>query len=904
MGYKKLENILLYVLLVIVGVVYLYTVAPTLSFWDCGEFIASAYTLAIPHPPGTPFYVFLGRAWLILMTGIAAVLPISKEVAWHMNLLGLGISVITAFLMYKMMLKIFRMWRQNSNQLTLVIVAFATCLGTSFFFTVWENAIETEVYASATFAFILINYLALLWYESVKQGTPKHKYLLLSFYIIFLSTGIHLTPFLIFIPFYVFIFIIERRYLKDTLLLLLGVFQVLFFGLQFLLPRALYTPGIVVLGLILVLALMLAINNPRKYRNWRFFWAGIFLIIVGISTELYLPIRAARLTQLYKDETVKERYLAGENIAPRINECDPGENFSFGALFNYNSAFNNVLHRAQYGPAKIIPRQTQEETGFGIIEGYFWQLALFIRYLSWQPVPEESPQLLRAIVLALFYVLSIWGMVELYKREKKIFLFMLLIMFMLSFAMVGYLNLKFSPSDANPQHQPREVRERDYFFHTGHTYFGIFIGFGFIGFIDWLKRELKNKKLATTGGLSAIVAFSLIPLATNFRVNNRHGNFIPKDYGYNMLASCDDGAVVFTNGDNDTFPLWFAQEVLGTKRSVVIANLSLINTDWYIKQLKYWGAPISFSEYVIKRLQPQMTRDRRIIWVKDIMVRNIIATNAGIKLTDEDYFISQEEFATRYLKDYKGEKTIYFASTVSPENFEGFQSYLQLEGLVWRLTGDSIPYPYNIDVPLTKEFFYNTYRYTGLFKPDAQEFLSTLLTNFDERKREGEFYNYSLMKDYNTRRLYSNYAAGLFHIALALREQGDFRGAVNAWRFALLFEPAEAYPFLYNLGILFAQLGMQDSAEYYFSQIDVRDPELMARIGMLYRQMGNFDVALEYFQKAIALDPRYPQAYIGLYSVALDKNDTTAAVLALEKLLEMYPRDTSILNALNELRQR
>ena len=134
---KKLEKILLFVLVVITAGVYLYTVAPTLSFWDCGEFIASAYTLAVPHPPGTPFYLLLGKVWLMILGIIAAVLPISKEVAWHMNLLGLGFSIITLALIYKMMLKIFRMFQKSNDQRTLIIIAFATCLGIAFYYTYW-----------------------------------------------------------------------------------------------------------------------------------------------------------------------------------------------------------------------------------------------------------------------------------------------------------------------------------------------------------------------------------------------------------------------------------------------------------------------------------------------------------------------------------------------------------------------------------------------------------------------------------------------------------------------------------------------------------------------------------------------------------------------------------------------
>ena len=903
MDYKRLENILLYVLITITTGVYLYTVAPTLSFWDCGEFIGSAFTLAVPHPPGTPFYVLLGRAWLIFFGLISAILPISKEVAWHMNLLGLGFSVLTIGLLYKMMLKIFRTFQKNDNEFNFIIIAFATCLGIGFFYTYWRNAIETEVYAAATFVFVLINYLAILWYDSVKQGAPKNKYLLLSFYLIFLSTGVHLTPFLIFIPFYIFIFIVERRYLKDVFFLLIGIFQLSFFALVFLVPATLYTPVLILLGIILLTGIILPLNNPGKYRNWRFFWAAIFLIIMGISAELYLPIRAAKLTELYKNKDTIEQYHAGENIAPRINECNPGDNFNFSALFDYNSSFNQVLHRAQYGPTRLIPRQTQDATGFSLIQGYFWQMHLFVRYLFWQPIPEGINRYFRGLVLALFCLFSIWGMVVLYKREKKIFLLTIMIMFMLSFAMVSYLNLKFSPSDPNPQHRPQEVRERDYFFHTSHVYFGILIGFGFLGFTNWVKNETKNKKLANIASLSSIVVFSAIPLLTNRYVNNYYGDFIPRDYGYNMLISCDDGAILFTNGDNDTFPLWFAQEVLNLKRKVIIANLSLINTEWYIKQLKYWGAPISFSDYVIDRLEPRMTPDRRIIYVKDIMVRNIIATNAGIKLSNEDYFINQKDFAARYIKGYKGKRPIYFASTVSRNNFEGFTSYLKLEGLVYRLTGDSVNPIFNVDVEKTKNFFYNAYRYTGVFEPKKQKSLSRLLVDFEKRKKEGEFYDFAILKDENTKRLYSNYAAGLHSLGLKLQEQGDIQGTIDAWRFAVLFEPQPSYFFDYNLGLLFAQLGIVDSAEYYFSKIDVKDAQILIRIGSVYKAIGHLNGAIEYFQKAKNINPRLPQTYFGLYSAYLEKNDTASAIRILNDWLKLNPRDTSALNILKELRE-
>ncbi len=896
MDNTKLKNILLLILLIIIGGVYLYTVAPTASFWDCGEFIASAYTLGVPHPPGTPFYVILSRVWLMII-GIPAGL-FSKEIAWHMNLIAITFTLLSAFIFYRLLLRIFRLWSKDENCLTQILVAFGTTLLICFFYTVWENAVETEVYAAATFVFLLINYITLRWYESVKKGEPKNNYLLLSFYLIFLSTGIHLTPFLISVPIYVFIFIVERRYLKDWLLLLLGLFQVIFFFLLFIAQENLYTLSVILLIIILLGGIVLPLNNPKKYRHWLFFWSGVLLVIIGISTELYLPIRSRKLTELYKDKTAQERYLKGENIAPRINECEPGASFK---------AFDDALHRRQYGPQYLLPRKTQEKTGYSVIEGYFWQFALFIRYLSWQIAPESFNRFFRAILLTIFYTAGIWGIFELFKREKKLFIFMMFIMFMLSFAMIGYLNLKFSPSDTNPKHLPHdidahEVRERDYFFHTTYVYFGLLVGLGFYAFVEWIKKESKNNRFANIGAYSSIIVFGIIPLFTNFTLNNRYGNFIPKDYGINMLMSCDKDGVIFTNGDNDTFPLWFAQEVLGVRRDVIVANLSLINTDWYIRHLKYWGAPINFSEWVIKSLDPQMTPDRRIIYVKDIMIRHIIAVNAGIKLKDEDYFITGEKFAAKYLKGYQGKRPIYFSTTVSPGNYKGFEPYMRLEGLVYRIVGDSIAPPNNIDIARTRDLFYRDYRYTGVFEPEKQGQLATLLDDFEKRKREGEFYDFKVVKDENTDRLYGNYAACLSQFGDALLNFGDIQGAIKAWRFAMLFAPPQAFrSFLFNIGLLYARSGMLDSAQHYFAQIETKDPQLLLKLGMAYRSFGWYEKAIECFQRLISQNPRNQQGYIGLLTVYLDSGDTANAQRILKDWLMINPYDTSASHLLKEL---
>ncbi|MEO0095787.1 MAG: DUF2723 domain-containing protein [candidate division WOR-3 bacterium] len=890
-SFCQLKNILILIILIIAGIVYLFTVAPTLSFWDCGEFITSAYTLAIPHPPGTPFYVVLGRVWLMIIGLFARILPISKEIAWHMNLLAIFFSLGSVFLIYKSILKILTLSKSGLNNKG-IWAGFIATLGIPFYFSIWWNAVETEVYAPASFIFVLINYLVLLWYESFKKNQPDNKYLLLSFYLIFLATGIQLVSFLMVVPIYVFVYLIDPRILRDRLFLLLGIFQIIIFLYMFLLPDNFLKPALIVLILILLISVFFSMSRNTTANNRTFFWVGVFSSLMGLSAELYLPIRSKILTEFYKDKRTTERYLKGENIAPRINMNEPGESLS---------AFFGVLHRSQYGGQKILPRQTQIR-GAGVIEGVYHQIALYIRYLSWQIAPEYLNGFLRFFLLLIFYLLIINGMLELYKSEQRIFVFLMLILFFVSIGIVGYLNLKFSPSDANPAHQPREVRERDYFFHTSFLYIGLLIAFGILGFFEKIKKLNIQNFL-----IPFLVLYSILPAFFNFTLNSRYKNFIPKDYGYNLLISCAPNAVLFTNGDNDTFPLWFVQEVLGIRRDVIIANLSLINTDWYIRHLKYWEVPISFDNITIKKICEQgyfISEDRKIMFVKDIMIRDILATNAGKILHLQDYFIKAENFAKKVLKNYQGKRPIYFSSTVDYENYTGFEPYLKIEGIVYRVSGDSISFPRNMDVDKTQELFYRIYRYTGFFSPQKYEMLAKILYDFDKRKNEGEFFGYEAIKDQNTVNLYYNYAIALIYLGFLLRDNNDFEGALKSWRLSLLLGSLgkEAWKLYYNLGMLFNQLHLTDSADYYFSRIDKKEPQIFAQIGESFRLNRDYQRAIKYFKEALRINTHNASAYNGLIDTYLELNDTDSAIKLLEEWLRLNPSDTGAQMLLKSLK--
>lgn len=899
----KTKYIFLAILLVFAGAGYLYTIAPTASFWDCGEFIAVSYALCVPHPPGTPFFEMFGRCWVMLWKVISMILPISKEVAWQMNLTAVVSSLFSLALVYLMTLKLLQRWRRDDSSLIPFVGAFAAGLALAFSYTFWENSLETEMYSPSTAVILLITWLALRWHEDYERHINRNYFILFIFYLVFLTSGIHLAAFLAVIPLFIYIFTVDRRLLKDLNLWLLGIFVVVSFFSLFITSDQMFRPSMILLFIILIGSVVIAFGYTARYSNSTFFWSGVLIVMAGISAEGYLVVRGSVLTKQYKTQVA---------YAPRINQCDPAD---FWSYFEGKGSFYDVLHRKQYPPMKVLPRQTQLENSMNAVQGYFEQIKTYLRYFSWQFVSEESfknLRVLRFVLLLIFYFIGLWGILEHFKYDKKTFILVFLLFFMTSIAMLSYLNLKFSPSDPNPQHQPREVRERDYFFHPGFAYFTIFLGIGFVAFLDWLRRYFKNINQAQYVGIFLIVALSIVPFGSHFSHKNRYGNWVPRDFGYNMLTCCDDNSLVFTNGDNDTFPLWFVQEVLDHKRSVIVANLSLLNTNWYIKQLKYWGAPITFPDEFINTCDtwPYRTPDGRVMLVKDIMIRHMLANNVGLEMQQADFLSTPNEFAHKYVQGRKGKMAIYFASTVEYSNFDGLNPYMRLEGLVYRITADSLPLVQGLiptDIRKTEDLLYNKMRYTGIFDPKDFPFLSRIIPDFEKRQKEGEFIDYRVYKDDNTLRTLSNIPASLFALGYEYQRNGKLDEAKKAWQWALAYNPPDSYVFLANLGTIYLLSEDYDSCLFYLRKIEeqrVKDANTFFRMAACYQAKGNLIRAEEYLRKAISAQPRFRGAYEALVGLYLNNNKINEAIGILKEWLNLAPGDSSAERMLAELTSR
>ncbi len=398
-------------------------------------------------------------------------------------------------------------------------------------FTVWSQSnVNEKVYTVSLFTIALLSWLAFLWRGKLGQGKDDNLILLMVF-ILALSVGNHLMAFLAAPAILVFILLVESR----TLL------------------------------------------------NWKLYLFAAAVALIGLSIHLFLPLRAA--------------------LDPVINEADPG---TLSSLWD-------SLARKQYDKPSVFsdPTDPSMPRTLGLILS---QLGNYFQYFDWQwgRTLNAAQSLfgglgspgggfpVRPFMTLMFAALGGYGAYEHYQRDRTSWWYFSLLLATVSIGLVGYLNFRYGYTYPEPgggyDMNRHEVRERDYFFIVSFSMWGVWAGIGIFALWKRLATELASSTNLSSARhryalASPILLLALIPLALNLGRADRSDDYAARDWAYNLLMSVEPYGVLFTNGDNDTFPLWYLQEVEYIRRDVTVIVMSYLNTPWYAKQIRQLTTP-------------------------------------------------------------------------------------------------------------------------------------------------------------------------------------------------------------------------------------------------------------------------------------------------------------------------
>ncbi len=320
-----------------------------------------------------------------------------------------------------------------------------------------------------------------------------------------------------------------------------------------------------------LLLFVLAVR-ARTLLNPRLYAAFPVAILLGLSIHLFMPIRSGL------DPVINEGQPTCESVSDALVSVATYGNAGCETL-------SAALKREQYDKPPLIPRQAPLRHQYGNWMQYFdWQWARNVAYADRLFPPG------RLLFTLLFLALGAFGLREHYRRDRASWIYLASLFGILSVGLVFYLNFRLGYSFPGPEIEA-EVRERDYFFIVGFSVWGLLAGIGLAGLWQSLSKRLGSLKAA-----SPVLLLAAVPLILNLPRANRADDYSARDWAYNLLMSVEPYGLIFTNGDNDTFPLWYLQEVEGIRRDVVVAVTSYLNTNWYVKQLRGLSRPCGPGE--------------------------------------------------------------------------------------------------------------------------------------------------------------------------------------------------------------------------------------------------------------------------------------------------------------------
>lgn len=794
MSYKILNRIIAAIVFFISLLVFISTVQPSVSFWDCGEFIASSYAMQVPHPPGTPFFLILGRLF--------SMLPIAENIGLRVNMISVLSSAFTVMLLYLIAVKLIQNYRKKEpeNLIDALAIYFSAAIGAlslSFSDTFWFNAVEAEVYAFSTFFIAFVIWLMILWNEKADKP-DNEKYLILIAYLIGLSTGVHLMSVLAIVP--IVMVVVFRKYVTDEEVLKKT-------GIIFIIHSVI---------IILVAFAMWASQNestPPSYEEFRQIDSRFWMVFIVISilfmgalykkifqrSSFYIPIIIGGIALIgvypgivkYVPKLIT--ILSGNDFTMNIivsvllfavlggaiywssKNNKPTFNLIFKCIFyamigittyamiiiranqetpiNMNSPktfteLESYLNREQYGDFPIFKRRYSNEPHQQLIYTNYssdldfllrYQMDhMFNRYLFWNYIGRVSTYQDSGVdwkdLYGIPFFIGLFGLYFHFRRDWK-----MASVFLVMFIFLGYLTA-FYQNQQEPQ-----PRERDYFYVGAFFVFSLWIALGMRGLIELLHEKfdkIKNLKPATI--ILLLAGFIVVP-ANMYRANyfehDRSKNYVPWDYAYNLLQSVAPNAILFTNGDNDTFPLWYLQDVEGVRRDVRIANLSLLNTPWYIKQLKNtspYGAEkvaMSFTDEEIDQLTVQRWEPVEVsIPVTDDVIKEWgITDTAVIKHKKISWIMKnpvqygnikairvQDLAVLDIIMQSKWKRPVYFAMTCSEDSKLSLEDYLQMEGVALRVVPkkfDAQSFEYINEPIVRKQLFDEPEGFSKTYRP-------------------------------------------------------------------------------------------------------------------------------------------------------------------------------------------
>ena len=810
-------------------VLYLLTVAPATSFWDSGEFIAIANRLQVSHPPGAPFYMLVGRLFSMFAP--------SEYVAIAVNLVSVVSSALTVLLLHLIIVRLIREWQgapSTWNALDRLVALSGGVIGACTFAVTdsfWFNAVEAEVYALSMLFTALVVWLILKWREEAslederlsggqhRFGLATNRYLILIAYLFGLAIGVHLLNLLAIFFVALIVFYIEFENPEwDTRTRWLGIvatgfissiaFLIVYPGIVQWLPGVIgnmSAPAFGTLVLFGLLAFGVWWSHSRGLQAMNIVMMCVTVVLIGYSSYALIFIRSAANPPI--DENDPETV---EAIVSYLKREQYGETPLLKGYTYDNQTGTIDTRREKWFPRRHSqdPNHMRAYSQYNSDGEFFWGYQvghMYMRYFLWnfvgraadvQDAPAitgfseaetvqylyqtPSEQASRNAYYGLPLLLGLIGAAFHFMRDWRRAFAVLVLFFVTGLGIILYLN-----------QTPFQPRERDYAYVASFFAFSIWVGIGATGLMrlaaDQLAQRLNPQGLRQALTVVAGALFTAVPLlmmVVNYDDHDRSGRYVAGDYAYNMLIGLEDNAILFTNGDNDTFPLWYLQEVEGVRQDVRVTNLSLLNTPWYIRQLKNQASrdsdplPISLPEEVIDQLEIirweprelEVPVNREALFGRSEMTGFIPAQDSTLIESPMRWYLEGRPFSqdinllygadqaalnivlTNAQQNWK--RPIYFAVTVAPSGQLGLNepseggSFFQLEGQAYRVVPIRHREQLGRVVPEITAEKLRLFRFTGLNDPDVY---------FDE----------------NIRRMVDNYRNIFSHTAESMAREGQ-----------------------------------------------------------------------------------------------------------------------------------